>query len=371
VEWRAALGLQAIPSINFVYADEKANIGYVYNGLFPVRQEGIDWQDLLPGDRSDLIWSRYLPFDKVPQIWNPRGGLVFNSNNTPFHAAAGEDDLKPQDFSSTLGIQDNMTNRAWRAMETFGADLHITPEAFRAYKFDLSYSASSDEIELVNEATTIDPGNGDDAAELRQAQEILQRWDHKTDVHNRNAALAILMAQPVLSHREEIKGKPVPPSQSQIIAALKNAVHTLKAHFGRLDPEWGTVNRLRRGEVNLAIDGGPDTYRAVYGLPQLDGTLSAEAGDTFIMFVTWDRNGTLTSESIHQFGSATLDQGSPHYADQAPMFVAMKTKPVWFTQEQLEGHIEADYRPGEGRLRLVGKFGRESTRMNANPKTKP
>jgi len=30
-----------------------------------------------------------------------------------------------------------------------------------------------------------------------------------------------------------------------------------------------------------------------------------------------------------------------------PLFVAMKTKPVLFTQAQLAGHIEADYRPGE------------------------
>ena len=124
-------------------------------------------------------------------------------------------------------------------------------------------------------------------------------------------------------------------------------MQTLKTHFGRLDPEWGEVNRLHRGGVNLAIDGGPDIYRAVYGVKQPDGTLSAQGGDTFIMFVTWNKAGTLTSESIHQFGSATLDQNSPHYADQVPLFTAMKTKPVWFTQAQLGGHIEADYRPGE------------------------
>ena len=71
------------------------------------------------------------------------------------------------------------------------------------------------------------------------------------------------------------------------------------------------------------------------------------AGDTFIMFVTWDKAGKLTSESIHQFGSATLDRNSPHYADQSPLFAAMKTKPVLFTEAQLAGQIEADYRPGD------------------------
>jgi penicillin amidase/acyl-homoserine-lactone acylase len=65
------------------------------------------------------------------------------------------------------------------------------------------------------------------------------------------------------------------------------------------------------------------------------------------MFVTWDRAGTLSSRSIHQFGSATLDASSPHYADQTPLFATMKVKPVLFTEDQLKGHVQRDYRPGE------------------------
>ena len=67
------------------------------------------------------------------------------------------------------------------------------------------------------------------------------------------------------------------------------------------------------------------------------------------MFVTWDKAGRLSSESIHQFGSATLDWASPHYADQTPLFAAMRTKPVLFTEDQLRGHVRADYRPGVDR----------------------
>ena len=99
--------------------------------------------------------------------------------------------------------------------------------------------------------------------------------------------------------------------------------------------------------MNLPIDGAADTYRSVWGEPEMDGTTTADGGDTFIMFVTWDKAGALRSESIHQFGSATLDANSPHYADQTPLFVAMKTKPVWFTEQQLKGHVKVDYRPGE------------------------
>jgi penicillin amidase/acyl-homoserine-lactone acylase len=262
---------------------------------------------------------------------------VFNSNNTPFHATAPADDLKPEDFSPTLGIQTDMTNRAWRAMETYGADSRITADAFHAYKYDLAYSVRSPEEQVFAEILAIDPGQD---AGLRQAHDVLQRWDRRTDVANRGAALAILTIEPVIRARLEGKA-PKPP-----VDALRDAIQTLKTHFGRIDPEWGQVNRLRRGPLSLAIDGGPDIFRGVYGEAQPDGTLTAMAGDTFVMFVTWDKAGKLTSESIHQFGSATLDRKSLHYADQSPLFVAMKTKAVLFTQAELAGHVESDYRPG-------------------------
>ena len=334
-EWLAAMRLQALPSINYIYADEKGNIGYVYNGLFPVRAEGRDWTQIQPGDRSDLIWHGYLPFDRVPQIWNPSSGYVFNSNNTPFQATGVEDALKPADFSPTMGIQTDMTNRAYRAQETFGADAAITAEAFRAYKFDIAYSARSDFAREIAEVLKVDPGTDND---LSAAQALLKGWDRRTNIGSRAAALAVLMGSEA-AHSDSHPG--VPP-----IDALRHAVKTLKTHFGRIDPEWGQVNRIRRGTLDLSIDGGPDTYRAVYGVSQTDGTLAAAAGDTFIMFVTWDKAGTLASDSIHQFGSATLDSHSPHYADQMPLFVAMKTKPVLFTQSQLAGNVEADYSPG-------------------------
>jgi len=339
-EWKDAMRLEALPSINYVYADEKGNIGYVYNGEFPVRREGIDWKGFISGDRSDLIWHAYLPFDKIPQLWNPRSDFVFNSNNTPFRATAPEDDLKPSDFSPTLGIQTNMTNRAMRALETFGADKAITADAFRRYKFDLGYSVHSDIARMIAEVLKSDPGGDPD---LEQAQRILKSWNRRTDIHNRGAALAVLMGVRVVPPDPDSDGH----WKKKPLDALKEAIALLKANFGRLDPEWGRVNRFRRGKLDLPIDGGPDVYRAVYGTQQNDGTLTAVDGDTFIMFVTWDKNGKLSSQSIHQFGSATLDENSPHYADQTPLFVAMRPKPVWFTEADLKGHIEADYRPGQ------------------------
>jgi acyl-homoserine-lactone acylase len=318
-----------LPSINYVYADEKGNIGYVYNGRFPVRKEGLDWSGVVPGDRADLIWTAQLPFEKVPQLWNPKSGLVFNSNNTPFRASDPADDLKPQAYSKTLGIQTDMTNRAYRVLETYGADHAITAQAFNDYKYDLAYSARSDVAKGLSTLMSIPAGSD---ADLAAAQGLLKTWDRRTDVHSRAAPLAVLTLL-------KLQGGGSP------LVALKSSMADLKRNFGRIDPQWGEVNRIRRGKLDLAIDGGPDIYRAVYGRPGSDGRLTAAGGDTFIMFVSWDKTGKLSSRSIHQFGSATQDETSAHYADQTPLFVAMKTKPVWFTEAQLKGHIEKAYHP--------------------------
>jgi penicillin amidase/acyl-homoserine-lactone acylase len=337
-EWIEAMKMQALPSINYVYADKQGNIAYVYNAQFPDRPEGPDWADVLPGDDSSLIWKSYVPFDLVPKLYNPNSGFVFNANNTPFRATAANDNLKPADFPIRMGIQTDMTNRAMRIEETYGADRSISRDAFHAYKYDLAYSENSRMAEIITELLALDP-EGD--ADVAAAQEMLRNWDRRTDAANRGTALAVRTAEPVIS--AEIR-RETPPALAE---QFKETISQLKRTFGRLDPEWGEVNRFRRGDVDMPVDGGPDIVRAIYGFPDEDGTLTARGGDTLIMFVEWDRAGTLRSESIHPFGSATLDASSPHYADQSPLFVGMKTKPVRFTKEELEPHVKESYRPGE------------------------
>ena len=50
---------EALPSINYVYADERGNIGYLSNGIYPLRKDGFGLErGVMPGDRSDLIWTQ-------------------------------------------------------------------------------------------------------------------------------------------------------------------------------------------------------------------------------------------------------------------------------------------------------------------------
>jgi penicillin amidase/acyl-homoserine-lactone acylase len=338
-EWQAAMRMQALPSVNFVYADAAGNIANFYHARFPKRTPGLDWQGVLPGDRSDLIWQDVLHFDAVPKVLNPRSGFVVNANHTPFRSTAEGDAPDPNEFPPELGIESRITNRGLRELELFGGDESITREEFRAYKYDKHYAEGSEAKRIVAEILALDFA-GD--AELMAGQALLREWRGGAEADDPAAALAILSAMPVVL--AQLQGKQPPSVQGSYRAALR----TLQRHHGRIAVPWGEVNRFRRGTLDLPANGGPDVLRALEDFElDDDGTFSTNSGDSLVMFVEWDRAGRQTIETVHQFGSATLDERSPHYADQVEMFLAEQTKVVPMDEAELRRQHESEYRPGE------------------------
>lgn len=338
-DFEAALKLQAVPSQNYTYADATGRIAYVYNGVFPARDASFDWQKYLPGDTSRTLWTSYLPFDAIPKVVDPAAGFVYNANNTPFAATAADENLKASDFSPTLGIETRETNRCLRLSELLSADSAITAEAFRVIKFDKTYSSRSQMAEVVKELIAHDFG-GDEL--MAKAQAVLRDYDMTTKAESRGAALAVITVLPAVA--PTFQGKP----RLDPVPLFRKAAQTLMKHFGRLDPMWAEVNRFRRGAIDEGVGGGPDVLRAIEsGLePDGDGTFEARKGDTLVYFVTWDKTGKVSAESIHQFGSATLDAASPHYSDQAPLYLREEMKPVWLDEAEVRQHLTREYRPG-------------------------
>ena len=105
-EFSAAMGLNALPSINYVYADKDGTTAFIHNGQYPDRLPGWDWQADLPGNRSDLIWRDYIPYADGPKLVNPESGLIFNANNTPYSATDGPDNIAPGDHPALARIAD-------------------------------------------------------------------------------------------------------------------------------------------------------------------------------------------------------------------------------------------------------------------------
>jgi len=99
--------------------------------------------------------------------------------------------------------------------------------------------------------------------------------------------------------------------------------------------------------VDLPLGGAPDVLRAIYGERVDGGVLSGIVGDAYLSAISFDADGVVSSRAIHQFGSATLDEDSPHYADQAELFADGRLREVPFTREELAAAAVRTYRVGE------------------------
>ncbi len=337
-EWLNAMRMLAAPSINYVYADEKGNVGLVYNAQFPDRQDGPDWENTLPGDQSKLIWNGYRPFERVPKIFNPESGFVFNANNTPYLATDGGDNLNAASFPVSMGLETRQTNRSLRLFELAKETPSISREDLLRIKFDTRYSVNS--LAAAAQHTIAAHDFGSDQA-LTDAAGFLGEWDLETNASNRHTALGVLTIYPTI--RAGLMGQPTP----NLIDSFAAAVEFLVSTHDRIDPEWQELNVLRRGNKEWAVDGGPDTVRAIYGSLEDDtGKIIANAGDTLISITEWAADGTMSAASIHQFGSATTHMNNPHFADQAPLFSNEQLKPVLLEKDEIVQHASRRYRPG-------------------------
>ncbi len=336
-EWQRALAIQGVSATNFLYGDAAGNIAYFYNAAFPNRKPGFDYRNVLPGDTSGDLAAGTVPWGQVPRNVNPASGFLANANNTPFQAAGEGSEMKPGDYSPLLGIETDTTNRGTRAVELMGKDGSISAADLERIKYDTGVSKLSWTARWYDDIARVDP-QGDPA--LVAAKALMATWHWRFDGNNPAEALAAILLRAGQSWHYPRKAKKDPRTE------LAKAAAYLTQHFGRIDPPLGTVLRLRHGQVDLPLDGAPDVLRAASTWDEAeDGRLVVNHGDSFIMFMTWDKAGRVSSTSIQPYGAATTRPQSPHYADQAPLFVAHKTKPVNFWPTDLRRNVERVYRP--------------------------
>lgn len=335
-QWQAAMAMQAVPSTNFIYADRNGTIAYWYNARIPDRRPGPDWRGIVPGDRSDLVWRHPIAWKNVPHLVNPASGFLFNANNTPFVAAGPGSELDPGKVPAIWGVETDMTNRAHRAVKLLSQTSPIGRDALLHIKFDTGYERTGYVAWMLDAVARLDLRG---EPRLAEGQRLLAGWDMTMDGVGRADALADMVLQDAMSASYNLRPPPDPK------ANLKKAVDHLERYFGRLDPPLGDVLRLRRGAVDLPLDGGGDTLRAStsYDIDPRDGRLAVKHGDSFVMVMEWGKDGRVRSESIEPFGAATTRPASPHYNDQATLFARHQFKPVHFERADVLAHAVRRY----------------------------
>ena len=337
-EFISAMKMQAIPMFNTMYADKSGNIFYVYNALLPQRTSGsYDFSKTLPGDTPHALWGKYFDFDELPQILNPETGFLQNCNSTPFLASIDENDIDFSFYPKNLGIETHQSNRALRAHETFGADTSITRDEFYKYKFDNKYSKKSVLIKNLNKF--LSQAESDDENVI-EAIKILKNWDQTADSSSVGMHLAF---EAILPTENPDKYK---YSYLKIKERLEKAVKKYLKYYGKLDIRWGEILRMKRNDIDLPLNGGPDVLRAIHS-KEKNGKRLPTAGDCFFELVEWSPSGEVSAKSLHQFGSSTRDSYSPHYSDQSEIFAREEMKPVLMDLEKIKKNSIRSYRPGE------------------------
>jgi acyl-homoserine-lactone acylase len=148
-------------------------------------------------------------------------------------------------------------------------------------------------------------------------------------------------------------------SASQRLDALVAATDLLRRNFGRWNMPWGEVNRFQRltGDIVQPFnDAGPSLpvgftssrwgSLASFGARTWPGTkkLYGTSGNSFVAVVEF---GDSVRARAITAGGESGHPSSPHFNDQALRYTKGQLREVYFYPNQLRGHVERRYHPGQ------------------------
>lgn len=333
---------------NNVYADGEGNIQYISLGQFPYRDPSYDWLSVLPGNTSKTLWEpKFHPFSDLARYVNPSSGYVFNTNGTPFFATSPEDNIDPLTINKTFGYQDptKMNNRTIRSRDLIGQYDKVNWEDFKAIKYDQGFNENFETFN-VNNMSLIAALSVEKYPDLKEALEVINSWDHSADVDDENAALIVFtfneLTEIIMSTGMQYESNSF--TEEEYVKALRSAVKHMKKHFGTLKVKLGDVQKHVRGDKELPMGGAPDVLAAIMSKPHKNGKLKTFVGESFIMLVDFDENGTPRIETVNAFGASNKPD-SPHYTDQMELWTQQKTKSMTLNREEVYKNAEQIYHP--------------------------
>lgn len=339
---------------NITYADRAGHIMYFYGGNSPVRAGGTraHWEGIVPGETSANLWTRVHGHDDMPKVVDPPSGYVQNANEPPWWSTFPVA-LDPARYPAYLATWP-MSLRAQRSVAMLEGDQSISFDELIEYKHSTRMELADRVLDDLLPAAAAS-GN----AAVREAAEVLQRWDRSADADSRGAVLFVEWWR-ALGQRTRagasVWASPWSPASPRTtpdaladvpgaVAALEAAATTTARRFGATDAKWGDVYRARRDGVNLPANGSSGTYGVfrVVGY-EADGPdrYRAVGGDSYVAAIEFST--PVRASSIIATGNASR-AGSPHRTDQLALFSAKQLKRVWRARQEILAHLELREQP--------------------------
>jgi len=364
-DYMRVMALKANTSNNTVYADADGDIAYLHPQFIPRRDDRFDYSKPVDGADPATDWRGLHALDDAPHLLNPATGWIANTNNAPY-TAAGAASPHEADFPRYMGRGENM--RGVHATELLSARRDFTLEGLMTTAFDSHLTGF--EMLIPRLLAAYDGAPAADPLKARLADQIavLRGWDRRWGTDSVATALAITWGETLwrgVGHRAsggmlaDYDWVLAHTTAADQLQALADASDALTANFGSWRTPWGEINRFQRLNddiVQVPSDAAPSlpvgfTSSHWGSLAAIDGPrfpgVKKRYGATGNSFVAVVEFGPRVLALAITAGGESGDPASPHFDDEAPRFTTGRLREVYFYPDQLTGHTERTYHPGD------------------------
>jgi len=354
-------------SNNTIFADGSGNIAYFHGNFIPKRDPKFDWSKPVDGSDPATEWQGLLSVKESPLLLNPASGFIYNSNNWPW-SAAGPSSQKKEDFPAWVETGREESPRGYHALKVLPGKKDFTLSSLISAAYD-SYLPSFERmipplLKAYDDAQASNPLK----AKLAEQIAVLRAWDYRWAAQSVATSLAVFWGEDV-SRRVGADARRAGMSSDAyiehgapgnvLLQSLASATDKLAADFGKWKTPWGDINRFQRvnGDIVQQFDDAKPSIPvgfasarwgslASFGARAYPGTKKwyGTSGNSFVAVVEFGDSVRARAVSA---GGESGDPASKHFNDGAQNYATGNLREVYFYKNQLKGHTERVYHPGE------------------------
>jgi acyl-homoserine lactone acylase PvdQ len=354
-EYRKTMELFANSSNNSIYADADGTIAYFHGNFIPRRDPKFDYTKPVDGSDPATGWKGLHTLAEIPQLKNPKVGWLYNANDWPW-AAAGPDSPKKEAFPAYVE-KGGQSARGRHAVRVLEGRKDFTLDKLMAAAYDSYLTWFEKPLPALIQAWDSAPASPL-KSKTADAIAVLRKWDLRWGVDSVATSLAVFWGEQVRRGRATEDSIADQPGH-QLLQALAAATDRLQSDFGKWQTPWGEINRFQRitGDIvhpfNDAQPSIPVGFTsAIWGslasfgarpYPQTKKWYGT-SGNSFVAVVEF---GDRVRAKAVTAGGESGHPGNKHFNDQAQRYATGNLRDVYFYRDQLKGHIEREYKPGE------------------------
>ena len=358
--------LQANSSNNTIFADDKGEIAYLHPQFVPRRNDRFDYTKPVDGSDPETDWGSLHRLNELPNVINPPNGWVQNTNSWPYRAA-GAYSANPAYFPKYMDMfGENF--REIHALRLLTGSRNWTLERLNASAFDSYQPGFAVLIPALLKAYSALPASDPRREPLRAPIGVLRSWNYRWSGDSIAQTLAMFWGDELQKGERVSEDEPSnkrmmrlarDTTPAQKLDALNEAVNRLTREFGRWQVPWGEVNRFQRispaivhpfndSAPSIPVPFASSAYGslAAFGASPKPGTKKwyGTSGNSFVAVVEF---GPRIRARAVTAGGESGHPDSPHFNDEAGRYASGALREVYFHADQLEGHTERVYHPGE------------------------